>query len=103
MKRLQTFKVEDVIKYVIYLDEGINATGPFYSSTTSARIGNYSPNTNRSRTLQILHELAHAVHKNGQPLISIDGNDKSLSVTNTNYLLDNEDCKCRAEIDKIKN
>lgn len=102
MKTPQTFNADRVIKYVIYLEEGVNATGPFYNSKSKARLGNYSPNTNRSRALQILHELAHAVHLNGQPLIPVDGNNDTLSEKNTKYLLDDQKCQCRAEIDKIK-
>ncbi len=79
----------------------INNAGPFFSLLSKTRIGNYDPARNQSQVLQILHELAHLVYKNGAPLIPDDaGKTKTKeSDENTEEILKH----CKTEIDKIKN
>lgn len=73
---------------------------PFYNVRSKTRFGGYNPGQARSQALQILHELGHAVYKDGKPVIEVDGGNPELSTKNTEFIL--KDCQCRAEIDKIK-
>jgi hypothetical protein len=102
----------------------INTNGSFIRQISPApnhnlpRFGGYDPGRLRSQVLQLLHEIGHltitaaipAVLKNLQkkrpavtgrkltPLLAPDGNDPTLSESNTNQIL----TACRAQIDALQ-
>lgn len=102
-------------KYIVPISATVNTDGGFYNSfglnpTTHASMtlpsfGGYGTNNNRSRALQMLHELGHVVvtgtNADGTPILrlKVDGNDAELSKTNTNTVL----AHCKDLIEQIKN
>ena len=89
------------VEYRSYQKAVINNAGPFFNLNSTTRIGGYGPGSNRSQVLQLLHEVAHLVYKNGATLIPDDaGRTKKVdSDVNTREILKH----CKGEIDKIKN
>lgn len=89
--------------YRLFEELSINENGPFYRQRSSTGepmvpwVGNFGPNTREVRVLMLLHELGHLVKgPDGQWLLVNDGNDESLSSSNTRKI----EAVCR---DQIKN
>jgi hypothetical protein len=68
----------------------VNSNGPFFKRKFSnaepviPHVGSFAPNTKEARVLMLLHELGHAVKgKNGDWLLPNDGNDETLSRSNS--------------------
>lgn len=81
----------------------INMAGSFYRGNTPsdrrfAMIGDYQPNTRKSRVALMLHELGHLVRGADKKwVLSDDGNDLDLSIKNTEHVVD----VCRNEIEAV--
>ncbi|MER3453520.1 MAG: hypothetical protein C4344_07875 [Acidimicrobiia bacterium] len=78
----------------------VNRDGPFFNSSSPARVGGYPSGSRWSQALQILHEVAHMVQNpaGGGWLIPDDGENARQSEQNTAEILKH----CKGEIDKIK-
>jgi hypothetical protein len=76
--------------YRLYVTVIINQTGPFFYSIRQGGelngFGTYRAGSNGGRVLAILHELAHLILKDGQPLIVDDGASPAQSATNTTII-----------------
>ena len=81
----------------------INKEGSFYRGNAPSRqrvpsVGNFQPNTRKTRVTLLLHELGHLVRgADNQWLLSDDGHDLELSARNTKYIVD----VCRDEIESV--
>jgi YD repeat-containing protein len=98
-----TTPVGNPVQYRVFQNAVVNNSGPFFNILSKTKIGKiYDPGRHQSQVLQILHELAHMVFKNGSPLIpgDVDPNNSSdKSEENTEEVLKH----CKAEVDAIKN
>ena len=89
--------------YRMFEKAEINMAGSFYRSNTPSGghvplIGDYQPNTRQSRVALLLHELGHLVRRADKKwVLSDDGNDLSLSIKNTEHVVD----ICRNEIEYV--
>lgn len=81
----------------------INMLGSFYRSNSPSEkrvplVGNYQPNTRKTRVALLLHELGHLVRGADKKwILSDDGNNVELSIRNTEYVVD----VCREEIEHV--
>ncbi len=81
----------------------INMAGSFYRGNSPngghvPLVANYQPNTRKSRLTLLLHELGHLVRGADKKwVLSDDGNDLSLSIKNTEHVIET----CRDEIEAV--
>lgn len=81
----------------------VNMVGSFYRGSTPserrvALIGDFQPNTRKTRVALLLHELGHLVRGADKKwVLSDDGHDLELSAKNTEYVVD----VCRNEIESV--
>jgi hypothetical protein len=107
------------LRYIVPTSAIVNTRGSFYQNFATDPVtrqtvrtpafGGYNANTNRSRALQILHELGHVIVTGANPdgtprlLLPLDGRnvdpDGTLSAANTRRVLQ----ACRAQINAIRN
>ena len=89
--------------YRMFAKAEINMEGSFYRGNTPTgghvpSIADYQPNTRKTRVTLLLHELGHLVRgADSKWVLSDDGNDLSLSVRNTEHVVD----VCRDEIESV--
>jgi hypothetical protein len=81
----------------------LNMQGSFYRSNSPSDhrvplVADFQPNTRKTRAALLLHELGHLVRGADKKwILSDDGNDMSLSIRNTEYIVD----VCREEIEYV--